>query len=287
MAKINMPPPDNIYAERTYSSGPYLLKSVPGILSVVFLCLIALRFADGKAQFAGWVGLVGCAVMLAVLLWPTLFKAAPLLTLTAAGLVYRSIAKVVIPWRDIEDIEVRDHSFRYRMNKVSLPDSTVIWLKRNVFDGSVGNQSWFARGPFWYEKLILEDDKIGIVIPPEFVSESPEALHQAIYARWQAFGPRRAPASSIRVPWLALPSVQPAKSNGWLAIKLTLPLIGIAIVLANIAGVWETQQQRSTREMRERWAEERRRDDEERRKRDEQWKKIWDDFDKSFQRMNR
>jgi hypothetical protein len=283
-----MSPPDNIYSTREYSSGPYLLKKVPLILGIVFFCLIALRFSDGKPQFAGWVGLVGCAVMLAVLLWPTLFKAAPLLTLSTAGVAYRSVSNVVILWREIQDLDMREHSFRYRMAKIRLPDSTVIWITKRFYESSIGNQSMLARGPFLYDKLILDGDKVGIVIPPEFVTASPRELFDAIDSRWRAFGPRTAAdRPQTHILRRDAKSTASAGSQNWLAIKLAVPIVGIAIVLANIAGLWETKQQRSTREMRERWAEEQQRDDEERRKRDEQWKKFWADFDKSFEKMSK
>ena len=281
-----MPPQtDSVYAARDYSSAPYLLKSVPLVLVFALICLTATRFADGKPQFAGWVGLAGCAIILAVLLWPTLFNAAPILSLTIAGLTYRSVSKTLMPWRDIQSIDVREHSFRHRMAKVRLPDSTVIWITKKFYERSIGNQSFFMRGPYWHDKLIFDGDRVGIVIPPEFVSASPMELFQAIDSRWRAFGTREAAARPISHVLLhESQSTAGTDRQGWLAIKLAVPIIGIAVVLANFAGIWETQGQKSSRERRERWAEEERRDREERRKSDEKWKKFWEDFDKQMSR---
>jgi hypothetical protein len=275
---------DSVYASRDYSSGSYMLRGLPGIFVLAFLCLVMIRFSDGKHQFAGWIGLAACAVLAILVLWPTIFRRAPLLTLTPSGLTYRAISKSVIPWRDIQAIDMREHVFRHRARRISLPNSTVIWISKSFHDRSIANQSPLARGPFQLYKLIRNGDRVGLVIPPEALSVTPPELYRAIFSRWKAFGPL---AATSRASQIQLASQYPPTrdSAGWLAVKLAVPLLGIAVMLANIAGLWETQRQASARQWREKWTEQQQRDTEERRKRDESWKKMWEDFDKTMKKL--
>ena len=73
--------------------------------------------------------------------------------------------------------------------------------------------------------------------------------------------------------------------SAWEAVKIVVPLIGIAVVLANLLGLWATPGQTAAREERKKWAAEKRQWEEQQRQfREEQREKDkrLDDAFRSF-----
>jgi predicted polyphosphate/ATP-dependent NAD kinase len=75
----------------------------------------------------------------------------------------------------------------------------------------------------------------------------------------------------------------PKTMSAWQTVQVIVPLIGIAIVLSNLLGLWATQGQATAREERMKWEQEDRRRQEERKKFDEEAKER----DRKFQDMFR
>jgi hypothetical protein len=71
----------------------------------------------------------------------------------------------------------------------------------------------------------------------------------------------------------------------WDAVQIIVPLIGIAIVLSNLLGLWATQGQVQAREERKKWEERDRQQKEFRKKLDEEQKERDRRFQEMFRRM--
>jgi predicted polyphosphate/ATP-dependent NAD kinase len=73
--------------------------------------------------------------------------------------------------------------------------------------------------------------------------------------------------------------------SAWDAVKVIVPLIGIAIALTNVLGLWATVGQTKAREERRQWAEQDRQREEEQEKFDDNVKRIERSADEHFRRM--
>ncbi|HRD76784.1 MAG TPA: hypothetical protein PK264_12760, partial [Hyphomicrobiaceae bacterium] len=202
----------------------------------------------------------------------------------------------VIPWREVQRVEVRDHTFSTGRARVTLKAATVVFVSQVYYDKVLYIGSFFSRGPYWSDKFVDDGTSRGIVIAPEFLSVSAAELSEAITLRWKGsaggsnwsitdLGEQSA-ASGRPVPAHAgSPTGSALPVDGVETLKLALPMVVMAAVAANAVGLWETSGQARDRQRREAWAAEERQRAEERRMHDEKWKTFWDDFDKSMSRI--
>lgn len=239
----------------------------------------------------------------------------PLFALSPDGIRYRIplVKEVLIPWHQIQGVDTIDVETGYwsiswltqnptlRYEPAVVRDVTVILLPRPFYDQRVFVDSILLRGPGWKANFIPKGSLVQMALHHELVSVEPGALRAAVEARWLAF--REKPAvepARTRVPSTAAAGhsnaskraavyaatktdvvamgENPKAMSGWEAAKIIAPLIGIAIVLANLAGLWQLpgqgQGQAQEREARAKAREERKYWEESARKRKEETKRL-------------
>jgi hypothetical protein len=269
------------------------------------------------------------AALVGLTLWRRSNPGKPLFTLSSDGIQYRIplVKQVLIPWHEIQgvdtvDIEAGYWSFLWftrfptpRYNTWVARDVTVILLPRSFYDRRIFVDSPFLRGPGWNANFIPKGSLIQMALHHELVSVEPRELREAVEARWLAFRDRPAgePARTS-VPSVSAAShsnaskgaaARPAPTSGvvamgddskamspWEATKVIVPLIGIAVVLANLIGLWDLPGQDKVREVRTKaraeqkdWADSIRRNREESLKLEAEQKELRRQLDEDIRRM--
>ena len=186
-------------------------------------------------------------------------------------------------------------------------------VSKQFYDSRIFVRSFLLRGPGWKANFIAKDALVQVALHHELVSVEPQPLREALEARWLAFRDQPVPTRT------SVPHVPAAGSNAdapdnvaarvapksdvvamgdnpramsrWEIVKIIVPLIGIAVVLTNLAGLWEMPGQDKERETRAKAREERkywedsaRRRKEETRKREAEDKERQRDFDETMRR---
>ena len=251
------------------------------------------------------------AALVGLTLWRRSNPGKPLFTLSSDGIDYRIplVKQVLIPWHEIQgvdtvDIEAGYWSFLWftrfptpRYNTWVARDVTVILLPRPFYDRRIFVDSFLLRGPGWKANFIPKGSLVQMALHHELVSVEPRALREAVEARWLAFRERPAgePARTS-VPGVsaasrfnasksatarATPNAEivamgdsPKATSPWEATKIIVLLIGIAIVLTNLAGLWQLPGQAQVREVRAKAREERKYWEESARRRKEESKRL-------------
>ena len=192
-------------------------------------------------------------------------------------------------------------------------DVTVVLLSKQFYDSRIFVRSFLLRGPGWNANFIPKGSLVQMALHHELVSVEPQALREAVEARWQAFRDQPVPTkpSVPQVP--AARSGPPCPKNIaarlapksdavamgedpramslWEATKIITLLIGIAAVLSNLAGLWEMpgqgevrEKQTKAREERKYWEESARRSKEETKQREAEERERQRDFDETMRR---
>ena len=188
-------------------------------------------------------------------------------------------------------------------------DVTVILLPKPFYDRRIFVNSFFLRGPGWNANFIVKGALVQMALHHELVSVEPRPLREAVEARWLAFRDRS--GANQRASVMAERAVQharrPARAptsgtvamgddlkamSPWEATKVIVPLIGIAVVLANLIGLWDLPGQDKVREVRTKaraeqkdWADWIRRNREESRKLEAEQKELRRQLDEDMRRM--
>jgi hypothetical protein len=219
-----------------------------------------------------------------------------LFVLSPAGIlypIYRAKA-ALIPWHEIENVDTIDIATRnwaaiysYLAPKLRYRDVTVVLVSRRFYDSHFFSDSLrFRFGPPWETFFIPKGSSVQIALHHQPLTVEPRVLRGAVEARWHAFRDR--PPGSASLPTQHGKSIEPPgttvlmvsavgqndtaarpgrttiggtaprRMSTWQAVKLIVPSIGIAIVLANLFGLWATPGQIASRREREKRAEERR-----------------------------
>ena len=260
-------------------------------------------------------------------LWRRANPGKPLFTLSPAGIHYRipMVKEVLIPWQEIQgvdtiDIEAGYWSFLWftqfptpRYNTWVARDVTVILLPKPFYDRRIFVDSPLLRGPGWNANFIAKGSLVQMALHHELVSVEPRALREAIESRWLAFRerPGAAPArtsvpgvtagsnASKRDATRAAPKADvvamgdsPKAMSRWEATKIVVLLIGIAVVLGNLAGLWqlsgktqESEARAKAREQRMYWEESARRGKEESKKLEAEDKARREEFERDMRRV--
>lgn len=265
----------DVYDTLEYRAATQIGRLIPTGLFLVFVSLLVYILADigispGQAWF--WTALfsiVGIGVI-AVALWSRFNPGMPYFTLSPEGIHCRIpwCTDFLVPWSEIKAVETATVVSRdpfwlwfllsspagtYRHTAI-FQNVTAVRLSKRFYDERIFVDSYVRRGPGWAAMFIPDGQHIQMAIHPELLSVDPQALNQAVTARWQAFGSKTPPSA---------PSPTRAQSHGnvlrmgddprsvttWETIKIAVPLIGIAVLLANIAGVWELPGQSKDREI--------------------------------------
>ena len=212
-------------------------------------------------------------------LWRRWHHGKPIFTLSPDGIRYRIplIKQVLIPWREIQGVDTIDIEAGYwsilwstdslRYNTFILRDVTVILLPQRFYQQHLHINSFLLRGPAWKANFIPKGDLMQMALHHEYVSVEPRSLREAVEARWQAF--REKPVATLArtsVPSVGSGGAAPQSNSGvskttalrtapmsdviamgedpksmsrWEATKIIALLIGIAVVSANLAGLWQ------------------------------------------------
>jgi hypothetical protein len=178
----------------------------------------------------------------------------PVFVLSPQGIRYQisQARDVLIPWSEIRgvdsvDIPVSNRSI-IRPGTITLRDVTVIMLSKEFYDTHIFVDSRFKRGARWNIIFKPRRAQVQMALLHEPFSLSAQSLRQAVETRWKAFGAEAAGAAAAQPTSADLPQVvaagaRPSLSLPWQLAKIIAPLIGIAIVGANLAGLWATQGQ--------------------------------------------
>lgn len=310
----------DIHQTLEYRVDTAVVRLLPIGLALCFLSLFVFALNDRPSAeiiFAGCVVLVAGLGLIWFALWRRSNPGEPLFVLSPMGIFYRTAKGVLIPWREIkgiDTIDIRTWNWSIRHSgTLKLDGVTVVLVSKEFYDSHIFIDSLFLRGPGWRIKFIPKGSLIQIALHHEIVSVERQALRQAVEARWHAF--RGQPAGSttgddksvkskrtsvprVTAAWrrmtgrsdaAARPSPtlgiaagdNPRAMSTWEAVQIIVPLIGIAVVLSNLLGLWATPRQTKAREERKKWEElDRRRQEDMKRLEEEQKKrdKVWQEF---------
>lgn len=295
-----------------YRTDKWIMTWVPIALLLCLMGLIMLVYSNRGSvsdAVAGWILLAAGAGGTGFALFRRYNPGKPALVLSPEGLLLRigSVKEILIPWREVHGVDTSDlkvwNWLRPIPPRVKLRDCTLVSVSRAFYDQHIHVDSAFMRGPGWDSLFIPNGASVQIALHHEQFSVRPDEVREPIEARWRAFRDRsRPPASPAREddaivrsrdrsgaisgtrPPLGM-GTGPIVSSPWEMVKVAVPLIGIAVVLANYLGVWETSGQETARLEREERAEEerqekevRKKEQEERKKHKEEWDEHWRDF---------
>jgi hypothetical protein len=219
------------------------------------------------------------------------------------------VKEFVIPWREIRGIDKIDINTSHRSlysgisTPVHFPNVTTILVSKPFYDSKIFVDSLVLRGPGWDNIFIPNGSLIQVALHHDNVSAEPQALYEAVLARWQAFrdppgatpartsvprvttSPRNAAGPAAPTSKVVAVGEKPWALSTWEAAKIIIPLIGIAVVLSNLVGLWGTSGQSKAREDGRYWEEANRRRLEETKQReaeDEKRRKMLDDTWRRF-----
>jgi hypothetical protein len=124
----------------------------------------------------------------------------------------------------------------------------VIMLSKEFYDTHIFVDSRFKRGPGWNIIFKPREVQVQMALLHEPFSVSAQSLRQAVETRWKAFGAEAAgiaaaQQTSTDLTQIVADGARPSLSLPWQLAKIIAPLIGIAVVGANLAGLWATQGQ--------------------------------------------
>lgn len=302
-----------------YRADTAIVQLLPVGLALLFLGLFTFALFDtdrlsAETFLAACVLVVAGTGIAAFALWRRSNRSKPVFVLSPMGVHYRIpwVKEFVIPWREIRGIDTIDiTSWNWSLRNpdtMTFSDVTVILVPKKFYDAHIHVDSLFLRGPAWGNVFIPKGALVQVALHRELVSVEPRALREAVTARWHAF--RDQPPRSDDIPARPAGASVPAVTRGWKrairrsdaaappgiamgdnpkamsmweAVQVIIPLIGIAIVLSNLLGLWATEGQTKTREQRANWAEEERKMQEQRR----EMQKGLDETDRRIKEMLR
>jgi len=281
-----------------YRTATEIVRLIPTGLLMIFLGLFIFVLADpGREPVATYLGiplvLVTGSAVIGVALWTRANPGKPLFTLSPAGIHYRIpwVKELLIPWREIQGVDTinivtQQSSFAWLFvdnvqppyrNTLFVADVTVVLVSKQFYDSQIFVRSFFLRGPGWKANFIPKGALVQTALHHTLVSVEPQALRQAVEARWHAFRGQAAaeptrtsvPAAGhsgahMKVAPYAAPKSNvvamgdnPRTMSRWEAVKIIVLLIGIAFMLANLVGFWQLPGQNDGREARAKAREER------------------------------
>ncbi len=303
----------DVHRTLEYRTDTTIIRGVPSALVLCLLGLVALAFDDPPAKivFAGWVLVVAGIGWTGFALLRRSNPGTPLFVLSPKGVLYRIpwVKEILIPWCEIQGVDTIDitaWNWASRFpHRVTFHDVTAILVSKQFYDSHIFVNSLFLRGPGWGNIFIPKGSSIQIALHHELVSVEPRALREAIEVRWHAFRGQPAGSASLAAedsksvartgsvpairsdptPSIVASEPKPGTTSAWDIAKIVVPLIGIAVVLANLVGVWATPGQTAARAERKKWADWHQRRQEESRQLEEERKRIdkgWRDFYRRF-----
>jgi hypothetical protein len=315
-----------------YRSTAVMVRLLPGGLLLIFLGLLILVLADPAPLWtviavalcvAFGIGVVGLA------LWRRVHQGKPLFRLSPDGIDYRIplLKALHIPWSEIRGVDTIDVEARYwsfwdfqygfqaipNRKVVNYPNVTVLLVSKQFYDRRIGVPPLLLPGPGWRANFIPKDGLVQVALHHDLVSVEPRPLREAVEARWIAFrdrpGKTSVPSVAVRqdnATAASKPAVARAASgtaviamgenpkavSRWRVVASSVLLIGIAILLANLAGLWDLPGQDKVREVRikeraqqKAWADTFKRSREDSRKLEAEQKELRRELDEDLRRV--
>jgi hypothetical protein len=283
----SIPDVHRILAYRTDNS---LRLSIALCLCFVGLLILALddRPPSGTVALAcltiaAGIGLGGLA------LWRRSHPERPRFVLSPMGVHYRFPVRneILVPWRDIQGVDTIDIIDWLGGYRGKFRDVTVILVSKHFYDSHI---SVYPQGA-WRILVIPKGSLVQIALHHQLLSVGPRAIREAVEARWRVFrdqpagsasrtkghdrsvnatkpsvptvtaawrrkiGRSDAAARPVSTPGSVVAEDKARAMSAWAAAKIIVPLIGIAVVLGNLLGIWATPGQIAAREERKKQAE--------------------------------
>lgn len=269
-----------------YRPGGTVFNALPIylILFAVALAMVIFGARSSDGRLAAWILLALLPLGLALGLWRSRISGPPYLILTPQGLALNTggWGVLALPWAAIRAIDTRSfegYALRYRgRQQIAFKDVTMIQLAPGVLEAERAAGHFVPRGPSVDWVVRPGPDGDWIALHHEFVGLTPAELRAPVEARWQVFRDNPAPADASPLPPLRLGGFRP-RHPSLFNLGTATGAIAIIILLANLAGIWETPSQASARAWAERRAAEAaasRAEAEERRARKEEFDRMFD-----------
>lgn len=242
-------------------------------------------------------------------------RSSPVYVLSPAGVHIRWpwVRELNIPWHEIKAVDTIDiswwHWVSYRSRTLTSYGVVVVSVSKPFYDAHIHINSYFMRGPYWYEvSFIPNGDLIQCALHSEVVSIKPRLLREAVEARWRAFRDRPAPVKprrasvpsviaaalrrslrpdatrSAQTPRVVAAGDKPRPISWWEWLKIALPLIGIIVAGSNLLGIWRTEDQAKAFAERKEWVESQKRFKAEQKELHERLEKSRKEIDDSMRR---
>jgi hypothetical protein len=275
---MNLSGPD-VYQTLEYRRTTAIARLLSTGLLLIFLVLLIFILADASRKpVVKYLGvpliLVIGSATIGVALRARAISGKPIYILSPAGIHYRipSLKEFLIPWREIQGVDTINivtppwlPTYLFMNGYPSLyardsmfSDVTVVLVSKQFYDSQIFVRSYFLRGPNWKANFIPKGALVQAALHHTLVSVEPQALRQAVEARWQAFRDQAAAEPTrTSVPAAGHSSVQikdasdaaptsdvvtmgdnPRTMSRWEAVKIIALLIGIVAMLFNIVGLW-------------------------------------------------
>jgi hypothetical protein len=298
----------DVHDRLEYRAAAEIVRLLPTGLFLIFAGLFIFALVNLDREPWTLIGIILCWVfgigVSAVALCTRSNPGKPLFTLSPAGIHYRIpwVEELLIPWCEIQAVDTIDvatghWSFYWytriptpKYNAVNFRNVTVVLVSKQFYDAQIFIDSFFLRGPGWKANFIPKGELVQVALHHELVSVEPQALRHAVETRWHAFRgrPVAAPARTSVPSVTAAQTIDapgsvaayavamgdsPKAMTTWEAVKIAVPLIGIAAMLANLAGLWQLPGQSAERAVRAKAREERKHWEESNRRMREEWKK--------------
>lgn len=290
----------DVHQTLEYRFDTAIVRLLPTGLALCFLGLLTFVLIEGGDPPLDMV-LAGCVLVAAGVglsafaLWRRQNPGKPLFVLSPMGVHYRIawVKEVLVPWHEIKGIDTIDittwnWSFR-RPDTMTFHNVTVILVSQQFYEAHIHLDSLFLRGPGWGNTFIPRGPLMQMALHHEAASTEPNALREAVEARWRAFRdqvPKVRSAISVisgagrrRASAAVAAGDKPRRVlSNWEKVKILVPAIGIAVVLSNLLGLWATSGQTASREERRKWEqreEERKKLGEGQKRNEEKWKEFF------------
>jgi hypothetical protein len=292
-----------------YRSTAAMVRLLPTGLLLIFLGLLILVLAD-PAPFWTMVAVALCVALgiclVGLALWRRFNHGKPLFTLSPDGIDYRipGVTSLHIPWSEIRGVDTIDVEARYwsfwdfyygvqvipDRKVATYPNVTVVLVSKPFYDRRITVPPLLLYGPGWRANFIPKDDVVQVALHHDLVSVEPQPLRETIEARWIAFRDRPAACAASGTVVVAM-GENPKAVSRWQMVANSALLIGIAVMLANLAGLWDLPDQNEVREVRTKaqteqkaWADSIKRNREDSRKLEAEQKQLRRELDEDMRR---
>ena len=193
----------DVHQTLEFRADTMITRLLPYGLVLCFLGLLGLALAENdlSAEILVFVGVVLAAGLglTAFALWRRFRSGRPVFVLSPMGIHYRLPTLALVPWREIQGLDVIDVTAGWGARTWTCHDVTVVLVSRQFYDSHL-HQPFFRRPQGWASVFIPKGAMVQCALHHDVVSVEPRALHDAVAARWQAFRDRPGEPARTSVP---------------------------------------------------------------------------------------